>query len=67
MRAASYLSAISILIALVGVSLNALFTRPYVGVAHLADENKSNISKRKEILGKIANCLMAIGTGGQLI
>jgi hypothetical protein len=45
MRAASYLSAISILIALVGVSLNALFTRPYVGVAYYADENKSNIYK----------------------
>jgi CRISPR/Cas system-associated protein Cas7 (RAMP superfamily) len=66
-RAASYLSPISILIALVAVSLNALFARPYGGAAYYADENKSNIYKRKEILGKIANYFIVIGTAGQFI
>ena len=59
------ISAISLFIALVGVSLNAIFTRPYVGDCYLGDEEKPRSSKEK--LGKIANGLIVLGTIGQLI
>jgi len=56
-------SAISLFVALLGVSLNAIFTRPYVGNCNLGDEN----NPRSETPGKIANWLIFIGTFGQLI
>lgn len=59
-------SAWSIFIALVGVSLNAVFTRPYTGASHLADERKEKQDKRKEKVGRVANFLIVIGTFGQL-
>jgi hypothetical protein len=59
----STISAISLTIALVGVSLNALLTRPFVGIAYYAgkDDNPS------ELPGKIANVLIVAGTFGQFI
>jgi hypothetical protein len=64
---ANTISAVSILTALIGVSINSIFTRPYAGAAHLSDENKENKYRRNELLGKIANFLIVLGTLGQLI
>ena len=58
----SIISAISLLVALVGVSLNALFTRPYRGDAHMGGERA-----KPELPGKIGNVLIVLGTIGQLI
>jgi len=59
-------SAWSIFIALVGVSLNAFFTRPYTGASYYADERKEKQYKQKEKVGRVANALILIGTLGQL-
>ena len=60
------ISAWSIFIALVGISLNVFFTKPYIGIARLADETKEKLHNRKEKVGKIANILILFGTLGQL-
>ncbi len=59
-------SAWSIFVALVGVSLNAFFTRPYTGASYLTDGRKEKQHKQKEKVGRIANVLIVIGTLGQL-
>lgn len=59
-------SAWSIFIALVGVSLNTVFTRPYAGASYYADERKKKQYKQKEKVGRVANVLIVIGTLGQL-
>lgn len=55
------ISAISLFVALLGVSINALCTRPYTGDAHLGGEKP-----RSELPGKTANFLIVLGTLGQL-
>lgn len=64
---AATLSAWSIFIALVGVSLNAIFTKPYTGVGQLGDEKKESLYKLRGKFGKIANVFIIIGTVGQLV
>lgn len=59
------ISAISILIALVGVSINAVFTRPYSGAGQWGDKEMDLIYKRRIKFGKFANILIVIGTTGQ--
>jgi hypothetical protein len=59
-------SAWSIFIALVGVSLNAVFTRPYTGASYYTNERKKKQYKQKEKVGRVANVLIVIGTLGQL-
>ncbi len=56
-------SALSLLVALAGVSLNAFCTRPFVGGARYTDENKP----KSELPGRIGNYLILGGTVGQLI
>jgi len=56
----------SIFVALVGVSLNAFFTRPYTGASYLTDRSKPKQYNRREKVGRIANVLIVIGTLGQL-
>lgn len=63
---ASTLSAISISVALIGVSLQALVVRPYVGAAYLGDIKKAKLYNWRERIGRVANCLMVVGTAGQL-
>ena len=60
-------SSISISVALIGVTINAICTTPYVKVAHLCDENEEAKYERKERLGKFANYMIVFGTLGQLI
>ena len=62
----SMLSAWSILVALVGVSLNAIFTKPYAGAAELGSREKEKLYNLRIRVGKIANILIVIGTAGQL-
>lgn len=57
----------SIFIALVGVSLNAFFTKPYSGAGQWGNEEKESLYKRRIKIGKIANVLIVIGTLGQLV
>ena len=63
----SILSAWSIFIALFGVTLNAIFIRPYTGASYLVSETKIKQHKVREIFGRIANVLIVIGTLGQLV
>ncbi len=63
---ASTVSAISISVALVGVSLQAVVVRPYVGAAYLGSRDKKKQYKWRERIGRVANCLMVAGTAGQL-
>jgi len=60
------LSAWSIFIALAGVSLNAIFTKPFPGVTKYGDERKKSLYNRRRRIGTIANILIVIGTAGQL-
>ena len=60
------ISAWSIFVALVGVSLNAFFTRLYTGVSYLTDSSKAKQYNCREKVGRIANVLIVIGTLGQL-
>lgn len=60
------ISAWSIFVALVGISLNAFFTRPYTGASYLTDERKNKQYKQKEKVGRVANVLIVFGTLGQL-
>jgi len=61
------LSAISIFIALVGVSLYAIFTKPYPGAAPWAGDTKESLYKLRRRIGYVANILIVIGTAGQLV
>lgn len=60
------LSAWSIFVALFGVTLNAFFTTPYTKVSYVISERKIKQHKIKEIVGKIGNVFIIIGTVGQL-
>jgi len=61
------ISAWSIFIALLGVSLNMIFIPPYPGVAILGDENKEWLYNLRRIIGRISNIFVFIGTAGQFI
>jgi hypothetical protein len=60
------LSALGISIALVGICITLVFTKPYIGVSYYSDGNKKKDS-RKVHWANIGNCLLILGTGVQLI
>jgi hypothetical protein len=57
------LSAVGISIALVGICINLIITRPYVGAAYCM---KEDIVKRKVRWANVGNTLLVIGTVLQL-
>jgi len=61
------ISKISISIALIGLSINVIFIKPYPGVAILGSENKERRYKFNSKIGYLANVLILVGTGGQLV
>jgi hypothetical protein len=61
------LSAWSIFLALVGILMNALFTRPYTGASYTIPMKKIKWHKCKEWIGRVANVFIVIGTLGQLV
>lgn len=67
MISSSILSGWSIFVAFVGISLNAIFIRPYTGMAYIMPSDKEKKYKRRETFGRIANVLIVIGTLGQLV
>ena len=60
------ISAWSIFFALIGVSLNAIFIKPYTGIMTLGDSSKKIYDVRKW-MGYIGNSLIVLGTLGQFI
>jgi hypothetical protein len=62
---ASTLSAWSIFIALIGVSLNAIFVKPYAGRAIIGKSEKENLYRWRERFGYFGNLLIVTGTFGQ--
>lgn len=65
MANSALISAISISIALIGVTLNVIFIKPYPGVAIVGNRNKEKLYKLRQKMGWIANILIIIGTAGQ--
>lgn len=61
------LSKISISIALIGLSINVIFIKPYPGVAIIGNENKLGRYKFNSKMGYLSNLLIFAGTGGQLV
>lgn len=64
---ANTFSAWSIFIALIGVSLNAIFVKPYAGTAIIGDCKKENLYRWRERFGYFGNVLIVTGTLGQLV
>ena len=64
---ASTVSAISILVALVGVTTNALCTTPYTGASYCTSEKELRRHELKARLGRWANRFIVAGTAGQLV
>jgi len=59
------LSAISISVALLGITMNVFLTKPFIGIAKYASEKKKRIYKIKSTVATIANVFIIIGTFGQ--
>jgi hypothetical protein len=64
---AYWISAISILSAMIGTFLSLFLTIPYVGISFLIDRNKLMALKRKTRWAKRGNYLIAAGAAGQFI
>lgn len=61
------LSALSISVALVGVSVNLFFTKRYPGGAYCSGDSTHEKNMLQLKLGKVADGLVVVGTLGQLI
>jgi hypothetical protein len=61
------ISAWSIFIALIGVSVNAVVTRPYTRISYITPMKDLERNKCKEKIGIVANIFIVIGTLGQLL
>ncbi|MBN1274261.1 MAG: hypothetical protein JXB26_18520 [Candidatus Aminicenantes bacterium] len=67
MNSIQIISGFSISVALIGVTIMALFTEPYVGLAKIPSRKELEQKTRKEKYGKVANIMIVLGTLGQLV
>lgn len=58
-------SEVSISVALLGITLHAIFIKPYPGAATYRDEKKKWLYNLRKRVGVIANILIVLGTTGQ--
>lgn len=61
------ISGLGISIALIGICINLVFTKPYTGTSYYSDDTPNSILKRKIIWANVGNILIVLGTAAQLL